>query len=90
MHVVIDQIANATDYLNDAEVTVPGPVEQADGAVKFRGARRPLARQNAGIERPIPLEEIVSKVDAVTIASALAAGRALIAAPSRDRGARPR
>jgi predicted Zn-dependent peptidase len=38
-----------------------------------------LARQIMAYGRPIPLEEIVAKVDAVTVESARAAGRALLA-----------
>ena len=37
-----------------------------------------LARQMLAYGRPIPLDEIVAKVDAVTVDSARAAGRALI------------
>ncbi len=42
-----------------------------------------LARQMLAYGRPIPLEEIVAKVDAVTVESARAAGRMLIAARRR-------
>ena len=50
-----------------------------------------LARQMLAYGRPIPLEEIVAKVDAVTVESARAAGRALIGAqPAGDRRARAR
>jgi predicted Zn-dependent peptidase len=38
-----------------------------------------LARQIIAYGRPIPLTEIVAKIDAVTVESARAAGRALIA-----------
>jgi predicted Zn-dependent peptidase len=37
-----------------------------------------LARQMLAWGRPIPLQEIVAKIDAVTVESARAAGRALI------------
>jgi predicted Zn-dependent peptidase len=52
-----------------------------------------LARQIIAYNRPIPLEEIVAKVEAVTVESAREAGRALIGrsrpavaalGPSRD------
>ena len=50
-----------------------------------------LARQMLAYGRPIPLEEIVAKVDAVTVESARAAGRALIGAcQAGDRRARTR
>jgi predicted Zn-dependent peptidase len=38
-----------------------------------------LARQIIAYNRPIPLEEIVAKIEAVTVESARAAGRALLA-----------
>jgi predicted Zn-dependent peptidase len=38
-----------------------------------------LARQIIAYNRPIPLEEIVAKVEAVTVESARTAGRALLA-----------
>jgi predicted Zn-dependent peptidase len=38
-----------------------------------------LARQIFNWDRPVPLEELVGKIDAVTVESARAAGRALIA-----------
>jgi predicted Zn-dependent peptidase len=49
-------------------------------ALESSGARAgQLARQIINWGRPIPLEEIIAKVDAVTAQSARAAGRALIA-----------
>ena len=51
-------------------------------ALESSGARaEQLARQMFAYGRPIPLEEIVAKIEAVTVQSARAAGRALI-----DRG----
>ena len=49
-------------------------------ALESSGARvGQLARQMIAWGRPIPLDEIVAKVEAVTVESARAAGRALIA-----------
>jgi predicted Zn-dependent peptidase len=48
-------------------------------ALESSGARaEQIARQMIAYGRPIPLEEIVAKVEAVTVASARAAGQALI------------
>jgi predicted Zn-dependent peptidase len=48
-------------------------------ALESSGARtEQLARQMLVYGRPIPLDEIVAKVDAVTVESARAAGRELI------------
>ena len=48
-------------------------------ALESSGARADqLARQMLAYGRPIPIDEIVAKVDAVTVESARAAGRALI------------
>ena len=49
-------------------------------ALESSGARiEQLARQMITRGRPIPLDELVARVDAVTVESARAAGRALIA-----------
>jgi predicted Zn-dependent peptidase len=48
-------------------------------ALESSGARvEQVARQMLTRGRPIPVEELVEKVDAVTVESARAAGRALI------------
>jgi predicted Zn-dependent peptidase len=48
-------------------------------ALESSGARaEQLARQMLAYGRPLTIEEIVAKVDAVTVDSARAAGRALI------------
>jgi predicted Zn-dependent peptidase len=48
-------------------------------ALESSGARvEQLARQMIAWGRPIPLEELVAKVEAVTVDSARAAGRALM------------
>lgn len=81
MRVVIDQIGNATETLNDTEISRAKAQMKAGllMALESSEARvNQLARQMLAYGRPIPLEEIVAKVDAVTIESARAAGRALI------------
>jgi predicted Zn-dependent peptidase len=81
MRVVIDQIANATETLNDTEVNRAKAQMKAGllMALESSEARTgQLARQVLAYGRPIPLDEIIARVDAVTVASARAAGRALI------------
>ena len=93
MRVAIDQIAIATQTLNDAEVARSKAQMKAGLLMALESSEARLgqmARQMLAYGRPIPLEEIVAKVDAVTIESARAAGRALIARPACDRGARAR
>jgi len=81
MRVVIDQIGNATETLNDTEVNRAKAQMKAGLLMALESSEArvsQLARQMLAYGRPIPLEEIVAKVDAVTIESARAAGRALI------------
>jgi predicted Zn-dependent peptidase len=81
MRVVIDQISNATETLNDTEVSRAKAQMKAGLLMALESSEArvgQLARQMLAYGRPIPLEEIVTKVDAVTIESARAAGRALI------------
>src|SRR5215472_15936820 len=80
MRVVIDQIANTTETLNDAEVNRSKAQMKAGLLMALESSEArvgQLARQMLAYGRPIPLEEIVAKVDAVTVQSARAAGRAL-------------
>jgi predicted Zn-dependent peptidase len=81
MRVVIDQIGNATETLNDTEIA-RAKVQLKAGllmALESSEARiGQLGRQMLAYGRPIPLEEIVAKVDAVTVDSARSAGRLLI------------
>jgi predicted Zn-dependent peptidase len=86
MRVVIDQIGNATETLNDTEVRRAKAQMKAGLLMALESSEArvgQLARQMLAYGRPIPVEEIVAKVDAVTVESARAAGRALIG------GARP-
>jgi predicted Zn-dependent peptidase len=81
MRVVIDQIAIATETLNEAEIARAKAQMKAGLLMALESSEARLsqiARQMLAYGRPIPLDEIVAKVDAVTVASARAAGCALI------------
>jgi predicted Zn-dependent peptidase len=81
MRVVIDEIAKATETVNETEIARSKAQMKAGllMALESSEARTgQLARQMLAYGRPIPLEEIVAKVDAVTVESARAAGRSLI------------
>jgi len=82
MRVVIDQIQSAAETLTEAEVARAKAQMKAGIliALESSSARaEQLARQLITHGRPIPVEEVVAKVDAVTVEGARAAGRALIA-----------
>src|SRR5215210_4939592 len=82
MQVVLDEIAEAAENLNETEVARAKAQMKAGllMALESSSARaEQLARQIIAYNRPIPLEEIVAKVEAVTVKSARAAGRALLA-----------
>jgi predicted Zn-dependent peptidase len=81
MSVVIDEIAGATESLNDSEVNRAKAQMKASLLMALESSEARLgqiARQMLAYGRPIPLDEIVAKVDAVSVESARAAGRALI------------
>jgi predicted Zn-dependent peptidase len=81
MQVAIDEIAGATETINESEVARSKAQMKAGllMALESSGARaEQLARQIMAFGRPIPLEEIVGKIEAVTVESVRAAGRALI------------
>jgi predicted Zn-dependent peptidase len=81
MRVVVDEIAATAETLNETEVARAKTQMKAGllMALESSGARaEQLARQIIAYGRPIPLEEIVAKVEAVTVESARQAGRALI------------
>ncbi len=82
MRVVIDQIGNATETLNDSEIARAKAQMKAGLLMALESSEARLgqiARQMLAYGRPIALDEIVAKVEAVTVESARAAGRALIA-----------
>jgi predicted Zn-dependent peptidase len=81
MRVVIDQIGNATETLNEAEINRAKAQMKAGLLMALESSESrigQLARQMLAYDRPIPLDEIVARVDAVTVESARAAGRALV------------
>jgi predicted Zn-dependent peptidase len=81
MRVVVDQIAQAAENLTEAEVARAKAQMKAGLLMALESSRtrvEQLARQMFAFGRPIPLAEIVGKVDAVTVESARAAGRSLI------------
>src|SRR5258707_9594980 len=82
MHVVVGEINAAAETINEAEVARAKAQMKAGllMALESSSARaEQLARQLSNWGRPIPLDELVEKIEAVTVESARAAGRALIA-----------
>ena len=81
MRVVIDEVGGATHTITDTEVARANAQMKAGllKALESSEARiGQLARQMLAYGRPIPLDEIVAKIDAVTVESARAAGHALV------------
>src|SRR5262245_18552494 len=82
MRVVVDEITNAADTITETEIARAKAQMKAGllMALESSGARaEQLARQIIIYGRPIPMDEIVARVDAVTVESTRAAGSALIA-----------
>ena len=81
MRVVIDQISSATETLNETEINRAKAQMKASLLMALESSEArlgQLARQMLAYGRPIPLDEIVAKVEAVTVDSARAAGCALV------------
>ncbi len=81
MRLIVEEIANAAATLSEPEVARSKAQMKAGMlmALESSGERiGQLARQMLAWGRPIPLEELIEKVEAVTVESARAAGRALI------------
>lgn len=81
MRVVVDQIAGAAETLNEKEVARAKAQMKAGLLMALESSEArvgQLARHMLAYGRPIPVEEIVEKVEAVTVERARAAGRALI------------
>jgi predicted Zn-dependent peptidase len=81
MQVVVDEIADATSTIDESEINRAKAQMKAGllMALESSGARaEQLARQILAYGRPIPLDEIVAKIDAVTEASVRAAGSSLL------------
>jgi predicted Zn-dependent peptidase len=82
MRVVVDEIVTAADTITEAEIARAKAQMRAGMlmALESSGARaEQLARQIIVHGRPVPMDEIVAKIDAVTVESTREAGRALIA-----------
>ena len=87
MRVVIDEIGSATETINEAEVARAKAQMKAGLLMALESSEArigQLARQMIAYGRPIPLDEIVARIEAVTVESARVAGRALV---SRSRPA---
>ena len=82
MRLIVDEIANTAETLCESEVARSKAQMKAGllMALESSGERiGQLARQMITQGRPIPTDELVAKVDAVSAESARAAGRALLA-----------
>jgi predicted Zn-dependent peptidase len=82
MRVVVGEIENASLTITEAEVGRAKVQMKASllMALESSGARaEQIARQMFAWGRPVPIEELVGRIEAVTVESARAAGRALIA-----------
>jgi predicted Zn-dependent peptidase len=79
---VVDELARATETITDAEVSRAKAQMKAGLLMTLESSSaraEQLARHIHIYGRPMPLEEIVAQIDGVTVESARAAGRALIA-----------
>jgi predicted Zn-dependent peptidase len=82
MRLVVDEIANTAETLSESEAARAKAQMKAGllMALESSGDRvGQLARQMLTYGRPIAIEELVAKVEAVTVESARAAGRGLLA-----------
>jgi predicted Zn-dependent peptidase len=82
MRVIVGEIASTADTISETELARSKAQMKAGllMALESSGARvEQLARQMITRGRTIPVDELVEKVDAVTVETARAAGRALIA-----------
>jgi predicted Zn-dependent peptidase len=81
MRLIVEEIANTATTLSEPEIARSKAQMKAGMlmALESSGERiGQLARQMIAWGRPIPLAELIEKVEAVTVESARAAGRALI------------
>ena len=93
MRVVIDQIESATETLNEAEIARAKAQMKAGLLMALESSEARLgqiARQMLAFGRPIPLDEIVAKVEAVTVDSARRRPGAHCKGPPGDRRSRAR
>jgi predicted Zn-dependent peptidase len=81
MRLIVDEIGNAAETLSEAEIARAKAQMKAGllMALESSGDRiGQLARQMIAWGRPIPLAELIARVEGVTVESARAAGRDLI------------
>jgi len=81
MRVIVEEIANTADTLSEPEIARAKAQMKAGllMALESSGERiGQLARQLIMYGRPIPVDELVAKIEAVTVKSARAAGGALL------------
>jgi len=81
MRLIVDEIANAAETISEAEIARAKAQMKAGllMALESSGDRiGQLARQMIAWGRPIPLAELIERVESVTVESARAAGRDLI------------
>jgi predicted Zn-dependent peptidase len=82
MRLIVEEIANTAETISDAEIA-RAKAQMKVGllmALESSGERiGQLARQMITRGRPVPVEELVANIDAITVESARAAGRALFA-----------
>jgi predicted Zn-dependent peptidase len=81
MRVIVEEIANTAETLSESEVARAKAQMKAGllMALESSGERiGQLARQVIIHGRPIPVDELVAKIEAVTVKSARATGRALL------------
>jgi len=82
MRLVVDEIAGTAETISEAEIARAKAQMKAGllMALESSGARiEQLARHMITRGRPIPVAELVERIEAVTVETARAAGRALIA-----------
>jgi predicted Zn-dependent peptidase len=82
MRLIVEEIANTVETISEPEIARSKAQMKAGllMALESSGERiGQIARQMIAWGRPIPLDELIEKVEAVTVESARAAGRALIA-----------
>jgi predicted Zn-dependent peptidase len=81
MRLIVEEIANASETLSESEIARAKAQMKAGllMALESSGERiGQLARQMITQGRPIPVDELVAKIEAVTAESARAAGRGLL------------
>jgi predicted Zn-dependent peptidase len=82
MRVVVGELAAATESINETELARAKAQMKAGllMALESSSARaEQLARQILAWGRPVPLDELVARIEAVTVESTRAAGRAMLA-----------